>query len=247
MPTSAIRLWPSRSARRPPGRNVAAVASRDAFTAHWTPSRVRSRPDWMAGADRATIVWSMVVVDTAMIRPTRAQAPALGCAADPASPAEPLSSADPASPAGAGAHCGAGAGCGAGADRGAVVGCGAEVGDCGAPAGDGIPGSSFDMSTVTCRTWSMVAGHEPEARDARTARPQAGLVEPEERIGFLAERYASGKAREERYADIERELEGNENDLALYGRLALEWGRRFNTMQREWVEWAIGEVGPGRT
>jgi hypothetical protein len=30
--------------------------------------------------------------------------------------------------------------------------------------------------------------------------------------------------------------------LAIYGRLALEWGRRYTAMEREWAEWAAGEI-----
>lgn len=51
----------------------------------------------------------------------------------------------------------------------------------------------------------------------------------------------------EKHAEILREIEKNVDweagdNLATYGRLALEWGLRFTKMQREWADWALERI-----
>jgi hypothetical protein len=42
--------------------------------------------------------------------------------------------------------------------------------------------------------------------------------------------------------ELERGIEWDESDLSLYGRIALEYGLRFNAMRHEWAEWAADQV-----
>jgi PadR family transcriptional regulator, regulatory protein AphA len=69
-----------------------------------------------------------------------------------------------------------------------------------------------------------------------------GSVSRDQAQTFLAG--LAGRYSEEE--DALRELEGavdwDESDLSLYGRIALEYGLRFNAMRREWAEWAAGQV-----
>lgn len=51
----------------------------------------------------------------------------------------------------------------------------------------------------------------------------------------------------EKHAEILREIEKNVDwemgdNLATYGRIALEWGLRFTRMQREWADWALDRI-----
>ncbi|MET9066428.1 PadR family transcriptional regulator [Streptosporangium sandarakinum] len=84
-----------------------------------------------------------------------------------------------------------------------------------------------------------------EVAPTRTGRSDTLL-----RVFFLGQ-VESGQARTylrrlaETAAGAERDLaalgdavSAEEDDLAFYGRLALEWGLRFNAMQREWADWA---------
>ena len=47
-----------------------------------------------------------------------------------------------------------------------------------------------------------------------------------------------------------RELDGaidwDEGDLSVYGKIAMEYGLRFNAMRLDWAEWAAGQIGEAR-
>ncbi|MES9535987.1 helix-turn-helix transcriptional regulator [Actinomadura sp. NPDC000600] len=69
-----------------------------------------------------------------------------------------------------------------------------------------------------------------------------GLVEPEE-----AQRYLRGHAAGlEKYLDelaaLEKGIDWGEDDLSVYGRLVIEYGKRYAAMRRDWFEWASHEI-----
>jgi PadR family transcriptional regulator, regulatory protein AphA len=37
-------------------------------------------------------------------------------------------------------------------------------------------------------------------------------------------------------------VDWDDGDLSVYGRIALEYGLRFNAMRREWAEWAAEQI-----
>jgi hypothetical protein len=41
---------------------------------------------------------------------------------------------------------------------------------------------------------------------------------------------------------LEQANDWDEGDLAVYGRIALEYGLRFNAIRREWAEWAADQI-----
>lgn len=43
-------------------------------------------------------------------------------------------------------------------------------------------------------------------------------------------------------AALEASIDWDDDDLSVYGRIAMEWGKRFHVMSREWAEWAIGQI-----
>ncbi|OIV35706.1 PadR family transcriptional regulator [Mangrovactinospora gilvigrisea] len=69
-----------------------------------------------------------------------------------------------------------------------------------------------------------------------------GAVSPSEAREFLRQRHAiSGRHRaalEERDAGTD----WDDDPLSVYGRLTLEWGKRFMTMQQEWSAWALEQL-----
>ncbi|WP_103352412.1 PadR family transcriptional regulator [Amycolatopsis sp. CA-128772] len=69
-----------------------------------------------------------------------------------------------------------------------------------------------------------------------------GSVAPEQARGFLATLGEAGRVREERLEELEKTIDWGEDNQSLYGRLVLEWGKRFSVMQREWAEWAVKQV-----
>ncbi|MEV4239870.1 MULTISPECIES: PadR family transcriptional regulator [unclassified Nocardia] len=43
-------------------------------------------------------------------------------------------------------------------------------------------------------------------------------------------------------AALEASIDWDDDDLSVYGRIAMEWGQRFHAMSQEWAEWAIGQI-----
>ncbi|MFF1875271.1 PadR family transcriptional regulator [Kitasatospora herbaricolor] len=69
-----------------------------------------------------------------------------------------------------------------------------------------------------------------------------GVLTPEqgrEYLGWLADISAQGHRR---LRAVEESVDWDEDDLSAYGRIALEYGLRFNAMRREWAEWAAGQI-----
>jgi PadR family transcriptional regulator, regulatory protein AphA len=69
-----------------------------------------------------------------------------------------------------------------------------------------------------------------------------GLVRRDEAEAYLRRR---GDVFEEETAEltgIADEIADGDDPLAVYGRIALEWGLRYMRMQREWSEWALAEL-----
>jgi DNA-binding PadR family transcriptional regulator len=69
-----------------------------------------------------------------------------------------------------------------------------------------------------------------------------GSVSPDQARGYLATMGEVAKAREERLAEVESSVDWDESNQSLYGRLVLEWGKRYSAMQRDWAEWAIDQI-----
>jgi PadR family transcriptional regulator AphA len=60
---------------------------------------------------------------------------------------------------------------------------------------------------------------------------------------FLKRRSVQATGYHEELLAIKEQISGEAGPLTEYGRLTLEWGLRYTAMQREWAEWALGELG----
>ncbi len=71
-----------------------------------------------------------------------------------------------------------------------------------------------------------------------------GVLTPEQGRDYLLRQ---ARVAAESHRELEKVRAGIEHHgddpLAVYGRLSLEWGLRFNTMRQEWAEWAAEQVG----
>ncbi|WP_330254383.1 PadR family transcriptional regulator [Nocardia sp. NBC_00565] len=47
---------------------------------------------------------------------------------------------------------------------------------------------------------------------------------------------------EAQLAGLEATIDWEDNDLSVYGRIAMEWGKRFYAMNQEWAEWALTQI-----
>ncbi len=69
-----------------------------------------------------------------------------------------------------------------------------------------------------------------------------GQIRPEQARAYLRRQAELGAERAKRLAPLKEVVEEMDDDLSVYGRLALEWGLRFSAMQREWALWAEEEI-----
>jgi PadR family transcriptional regulator AphA len=69
-----------------------------------------------------------------------------------------------------------------------------------------------------------------------------GAVAPERAREYLESVGETARRREGRLEDLDASIDWGDDDASVYGRMVLEWGKRFSAMQREWAEWAAGQV-----
>ncbi|MGZ0147417.1 PadR family transcriptional regulator [Kribbella sp. WER1] len=65
-----------------------------------------------------------------------------------------------------------------------------------------------------------------------------GTVSPAEAQAFLERGVQRMNGVEQDLRTLERSTDWTEGDLAVHGRIVLQWGLRFAAMHREWAEWA---------
>jgi PadR family transcriptional regulator AphA len=69
-----------------------------------------------------------------------------------------------------------------------------------------------------------------------------GNLTHEQATGYLQEEADISRQRLEHLLTIERLAAWEADDLAIYGRLALEYGKRLMAMQLEWSQWSIEQL-----
>lgn len=69
-----------------------------------------------------------------------------------------------------------------------------------------------------------------------------GAVEPDEAREFMRRRAEIARIRNAQFTAMDEATDWDDDTLSVYGRLTLEWGKRFTRMQAEWSEWAEGQI-----
>jgi PadR family transcriptional regulator AphA len=69
-----------------------------------------------------------------------------------------------------------------------------------------------------------------------------GVLTPEQARGYLAELIELSDQGNEELRRLVESVDWDDGNLSVYGRIALEYGLRFNAMRREWAEWAAGQI-----
>jgi DNA-binding PadR family transcriptional regulator len=69
-----------------------------------------------------------------------------------------------------------------------------------------------------------------------------GAAGPERAREYLTWLGEVAREREKGLLELEESIDWGEGDAYLYGRLVLEWGKRFLAMQRDWSTWAVAQV-----
>jgi DNA-binding PadR family transcriptional regulator len=73
-----------------------------------------------------------------------------------------------------------------------------------------------------------------------------GVVDLEQGEEFLRKRERGAIENHANLRATQEQIAPETADLAVYGRIALEWGLRFTEMQREWAVWAQEELAKAR-
>ncbi|MEU8028730.1 PadR family transcriptional regulator [Streptomyces sp. NPDC049099] len=69
-----------------------------------------------------------------------------------------------------------------------------------------------------------------------------GVLRPEQARAYLTDLIEMSREGHERLRQLVDSVDWDDDNLSVYGRIALEYGLRFNAMRREWAEWAAGQI-----
>ena len=69
-----------------------------------------------------------------------------------------------------------------------------------------------------------------------------GVLTPDQARGYLAELTRMSEQAAQSLRRLSDSVDWDDGDLSVYGRIALEYGLRFNAMRREWAEWAAEQI-----
>ncbi|MFD5507919.1 PadR family transcriptional regulator [Streptomyces sp. NPDC127051] len=69
-----------------------------------------------------------------------------------------------------------------------------------------------------------------------------GVLTPEQARGYLTGLAELSEQEYEGLRRLDASIDWGDDPLSVHGRIALEYGLRFNAMRREWAEWAAGQI-----
>jgi DNA-binding PadR family transcriptional regulator len=100
-----------------------------------------------------------------------------------------------------------------------------------------------DAGLTELRHWLTEVEPNPVRRSDMLLRVFfLNVVAPEQAREFLRHRSEYAADHHEELRKIQQSIAEESGPLADYGRLTLEWGLRFTTMQREWADWAYAQL-----
>ncbi|KAA2263473.1 PadR family transcriptional regulator [Solihabitans fulvus] len=71
------------------------------------------------------------------------------------------------------------------------------------------------------------------------------VLTPAQGHAYLAGLAAMSAEEHDALRALHDSIDWDDGGLSVHGRIALEYGLRFNTMRREWAEWAAEQIKPG--
>ncbi|GHE00441.1 PadR family transcriptional regulator [Streptomyces alanosinicus] len=69
-----------------------------------------------------------------------------------------------------------------------------------------------------------------------------GVLSPEQARAYLTDLVDMSQSGYEQLRQLHDSIDWDDGNLSVYGRIALEYGLRFNAMRREWAEWAAQQI-----
>ncbi|MBL1081981.1 PadR family transcriptional regulator [Streptomyces actinomycinicus] len=70
-----------------------------------------------------------------------------------------------------------------------------------------------------------------------------GVLEPAQARAYLTGLIEMSRTEHEQLRQLADSIDWDDGNLSVHGRIALEYGLRFNAMRREWAEWAAEQIG----
>jgi DNA-binding PadR family transcriptional regulator len=103
--------------------------------------------------------------------------------------------------------------------------------------------SLTDEGLAELRHWLTETEPQPNKRSEILLRVFfLGVVERDQARAYLSNLVSHFGEESEALRELERSIDWTEGDLSTYGRIALEYGLRFNAMRLEWAEWATEQL-----
>ncbi|MER7541588.1 PadR family transcriptional regulator [Spirillospora sp. NPDC127506] len=91
--------------------------------------------------------------------------------------------------------------------------------------------------------WLLDVEPKPARRDDALLRVFfLGLVSPAEAQDYMGRHRDELDRRLDDLRTLEKNIDWGDDDLSAYGRLAMEYGKRFMAMRRDWFDWALQEI-----
>lgn len=69
-----------------------------------------------------------------------------------------------------------------------------------------------------------------------------GAVAPDQARAYISAMGETAREREQRLEALEASIDWGDDNSYVYGRLVLEWGKRYSAMYREWADWAVTQL-----
>ncbi|MER6025046.1 PadR family transcriptional regulator [Streptomyces sp. NPDC001851] len=100
-----------------------------------------------------------------------------------------------------------------------------------------------DEGTAELRHWLTEVAPQRNTRSDILLRVFfLGVLTPEQARTYLTGLMEMSEAGYEQLRRLADSIDWDDGNLSVYGRIALEYGLRFNAMRREWAEWAAGQI-----
>jgi PadR family transcriptional regulator, regulatory protein AphA len=102
-----------------------------------------------------------------------------------------------------------------------------------------------DAGLSELRRWLTETTPRPTRRNEMLMRVFfLGVLTRDQALAYLTGLGALAARNGEHLKALNESISWDQSGLAIYGRLALEWGQRYAAMQQEWAEWAVGQIAP---
>jgi DNA-binding PadR family transcriptional regulator len=92
--------------------------------------------------------------------------------------------------------------------------------------------------------WLVDVEPKPAGRDDALLRVFfLGLLSPAEARSYMGRHVDELERELDDLRALEKDIDWDDDDLSVYGRLAMEYGKRYMAMRRDWFDWALREIG----